>query len=330
MEHVNRWGIAASYTAYWEPFAEAAIEDEACKTYGSTEVRIENNYVKDAGGDAITVMYCFEPLVQNNISQGAAQQINEQDYSATEFGRVAAGIWPWKCKNALFQYNECFDMQNGENGNNDAQAWDADSADGTIYQYNYSHGNTGGAVMFCLEQAYRSTFRYNISQNDERGLICLPGNPDAHIYNNTFFVKEGVPLIRPNMNDGAMDFENNIVYYAGGVPAEEEWYGENKKWDNNLFYNCAGCPADAHAVRVEKGTRVLENPGTGPATTLGTLYPHADPEQKTVFEGYRPSEDSPARKAGKVITDHNGYDIEKDFLGNEVKDMPEIGAVERK
>ena len=170
---------------------------------------IRNNYVKDAGGDAITLMYCDRPLIEYNVSDGAARQINTKDYNATGFGRVAAGIWPWKCKDAIFQYNEAFDTCQ----NQDGQAWDADYGDGTVYQYNYSHNNGGGSVMFCGGEAINNIFRYNISQNDLGGVINPAGQPDAHVYNNTFFVKEGIDFIRTNMGGGPMVVENNIIYY---------------------------------------------------------------------------------------------------------------------
>ena len=41
-----------------------------------------------------------------------------------------ATIWPWKTKDAVFQYNEAFDTV-GE-GNGDGQAWDIDWSDGTV------------------------------------------------------------------------------------------------------------------------------------------------------------------------------------------------------
>ena len=34
-------------------------------------------------------------------------------------------IWPWKCKDALFQYNEAYHTCD----NQDGQAWDADAGD---------------------------------------------------------------------------------------------------------------------------------------------------------------------------------------------------------
>lgn len=323
VENVNRWGIAVGYTAYHAQFNNTAIPDSVIAKYGSGNVVIRNNYVKEPGGDAITTMYCDRPLIEYNVSEGAARQINETDYSATSSGRVAAAIWPWKCKDAVFQYNEAFDTY----FNQDGQAWDADSGDGTLYQYNYSHNNGGGCIMFCLGQAYQNTFRYNISQNDLAGVINAPSQPDAHIYNNVFYVKDGVPFIRPGMTGGVMNLENNIIYYAGDQARTENWTlnGTRASYSNNLYYNYANLPADdENAVNVAAGTPVFADPGKAPATTNGTANPHHDPTQETVFDGYKLAENSPAINAGKFITDNGG----KDFYGNEVTGTPDIGAYE--
>ena len=332
VENVYRWGIAAAYTAYWGRFTTDELPDSVMRQYGHSNVVISNNYMKDVGGDAITTMYCDRPIVENNVSDGAAKYINTTDYNATDFGRVAAAIWPWKCKNAVFQYNECFDTKNAGRGNGDGQAWDADSGDGTLYQYNYSHGNSGGAVMFCLQQAVNSTFRYNISQNDMIGPLNIPSNPDAHIYNNTFYIAQGVPLIRPDMKNGAATIENNIIYYSGTSPKTETWYTNDKvTYNNNLYYNYSNIPArDTNAVNVSAGTPVLADPGTAPTTVSvdGTARPHSNPAQNTVFDGYKLVENSPAIDKGKVITDANGFAVEKDFFGNTITTTPEIGAAE--
>ena len=332
VENVYRWGIAAAYTAYWGKFTTDELPDSVMRQYGHSNVVISNNYMKDVGGDAITTMYCDRPIVENNVSDGAAKYINTTDYNATDFGRVAAAIWPWKCKNAVFQYNECFDTKNAGRGNGDGQAWDADSGDGTLYQYNYSHGNSGGAVMFCLQQAVNSTFRYNISQNDMIGPLNIPSNPDAHIYNNTFYIAQGVPLIRPDMKNGAATIENNIIYYSGTSPKTETWYTNDKvTYNNNLYYNYSNIPGrDTNAVNVSAGTPVLADPGTAPTTVSvdGTARPHSNPAQNTVFDGYKLVENSPAIDKGKVITDANGFAVEKDFFGNTITTTPEIGAAE--
>lgn len=332
VDTVNRWGIALSYTAYWDKFKTKAISDEICQKYGATNVVVENNYIKDAGGDSITTMYCYRPMVQNNVSDGAARQINTTDYSQTSFGRVAAAIWPWKCKDAVFQYNECFNTQNAASGNGDGQAWDADWGDGTLYQYNYSHGNTGGAVMFCGEQAYRNTFRYNISQEDLLGVLNLPSQPDAHVYNNTFYMKENVNFIRQSgmAYNGKTTLENNIIYYSGDTPRTENWNpGGNSTYDNNLYYNYANVPSsDKNAIQAAKGTSVMTDPGTAPTSTDGKAQSHDDPNEKTVFDGYKLTDDSLAVNAGKIIKDENGKAVEKDFFGKNVGAIPEIGAAE--
>jgi len=328
--NTNRWGIAVGYTALWGKFTGMEISDEDIAKYGSTNVVVQNNYVKDAGGDSITMMYCDKPLVQYNVSDGAARQMHSGDYGPQgETQRFAAGIWPWKCKDAVFQYNEAFDTKNTNNDNGDGQAWDADWSDGTIYQYNYSHNNEGGCLMVCLNEAYRTTFRYNISQNDLRAVLDTFGSPEAHIYNNVFYVADNVPIYRSRSN-GAAILENNIFYYSGETPKTEEWtVGNNKTYSNNLYYNYENQPEDAAGVTVAKGTQVFENPGRAPASTAGERNPHEKPDSESAFDGYKLCTGSPAIGAGKSITDKNGYEKSKtDFFGTDLEDVTDfdIGA----
>ena len=329
--NTNRWGIAVGYTTKWDQFQGSAISDETAAEYGSTNVVIRNNYVKDPGGDSITLMYCDRPLVEYNVSDGAARQMHSGDYGPCgETQRFAAGIWPWKCKDDIFQYNEAFDTKNVNNENGDGQGWDADWADGTVYQYNYSHNNEGGCLMVCLGEAYRTTFRYNISQNDLRSVLDTFSNPDLHAYNNVFYVKEGVPIFR-DRSGGYLKAENNIFYYSGSEPKEENWTvgGNTKTYSNNLYYNYKNTPEDAAGVVVAKGETVFVNPGSAPAETTGFAHRHNDPNVRSVFDGYKLAENSPAIGRGKVITDANGKDMcELDFFGNEISptETPDIGA----
>ena len=354
LDTVNRWGIAVGYTYQWGKFTTAALSDATMATYGSSNVLIENNYLRDVGGDAITTMYLDRPVVQYNVSEGAAKQINTTDYADLQpvldtttgeptgqyqgvgAGRVAAGIWPWKCKNAVFQYNECFNTMNAAHGNGDGQPWDADYGDGTNYQYNYSHGNTASTVMFCGVQSINNTFRYNISQNEDMGPLDPAGNTgNCHVYNNTFYIKEGLTHIWSTMhaNNGPVTLENNIFYFAGDTPVNAtNWNpSNNKAYDNNLYYNVTNVPgSDENAVNVAAGTEVLAAPGSGPtaAADNGQARLHEDPEETTVFDGYKLAENSPAINAGKVITDQNGFEIEHDFFGHKITATPEIGAAE--
>lgn len=206
---VSRWGIAVGYTYAHEKFQGAELEEETFTQYGHENVVIRNNYVKAAGGDGITSMYALRPLVEHNMADGVACEINDRIYSEPEnrFGKVAAAIWPWKCKDALFRYNEVADTRL----NQDGMAYDADSGDGTVYEYNYSRQNEGGCVMFCLQEAIHNTFRHNVSFDDLGGTISPSENPDALLSHNTFYVREGVPFVRKNMDGGKFTEEENQI-----------------------------------------------------------------------------------------------------------------------
>ena len=351
LNKVNRWGIAVGYTYQWRQFTTGALSDATMAKYGSSNVVIENNYLNHVGGDAITTMYLDRPLIQYNVSENAAEQINTTDYAQQQprldangkeigkqdvgAGRVAAGIWPWKCKNAIFQYNECFKTLNAASGNGDGQPWDADYGDGTNYQYNYSHGNTASTIMFCGPESVNNTFRYNISQNEDMGPLDPAGNSgNCQVYNNTFYIKEGLNTIwhRSHGNGGPVDMENNIFYFAGNTQATvNNWNPSgNKTFSNNLFYNVSTYPNDANAVKVNAGTEVLVNPGSGPDSVAvdKAARKHENPTEKTVFDGYKLAENSPAINKGKVVVDRNGYTIDHDFFGHAITAVPEIGAAE--
>ena len=351
LNKVNRWGIAVGYTYQWGQFQTGELPDATMAKYGSSNVVIENNYLNHVGGDAITTMYLDRPMVQYNVSENAAEQINTKDYSKNQpsldangnpngtqgvgAGRVAAGIWPWKCKNAIFQYNECFKTLNAASGNGDGQPWDADYGDGTNYQYNYSHGNTASTIMFCGPESVNNTFRYNISQNEDMGPLDPAGNSgNCQVYNNTFYIKEGLNTIwhRSHGNGGPVDMENNIFYFAGNTQATvNNWNPSgNKTFSNNLFYNVSTYPNDANAVKVNAGTEVLVNPGSGPDSVAvdKAARKHENPTEKTVFDGYKLAENSPAINKGKVVVDRNGYTIDHDFFGHAITAVPEIGAAE--
>lgn len=81
LDTVNRWGIAVGYTYQWRQFTTGALSDATMAKYASSNVVIENNYLNHVGGDAITTMYLDRPLVQYNVSENAAEQINTKDYS---------------------------------------------------------------------------------------------------------------------------------------------------------------------------------------------------------------------------------------------------------
>ena len=347
LDTVNRWGIAVGYTYEWDKFNSAVLSDETMKKYASSNVVIENNYLNNTGGDAITTMYVDRPMIQYNVSEDAAAQINTTDYSKPQplldaagnptgkvamQGRVAAGIWPWKCKNAIFQYNECYSTLGAAKGNGDGQPWDADWGDGTNYQYNYSHANTAAAIMFCGGQSINNTFRYNISHREDMGPLDPAGNVgNTQVYNNTFVIKEGINKLYYR-DGGPINAENNIFYFEGKQPVQvQNWNpAGNKKFSHNLYYNVANYPEDEHAVKVNAGEKVFADLGTAPEgpTADHKARKHEDPKAKTDFDGFKLAAGSKAVDAGKYVVDKNGYANDKDFFGHSITAIPEIGAAE--
>lgn len=207
---VSRWGIAVGYTYAHNYFRGTELQKELFKKYGNENIIIRNNYVRAAGGDAITPMYALSPLVEHNIADSCAYEMNDYyyRYPGERMGKVAAAIWPWKCKNAMLRFNEVTDTRL----NQDGMAFDADSGDGTIYENNYSRLNEGGCVMFCMNEAVNNVFRNNISYDDLGGILSLAGNPDAHVEHNQFHMRKGVPLIRESMQNGNVTLENNSFF----------------------------------------------------------------------------------------------------------------------
>ena len=341
VKDVDRWGIAVGYTAYLNfidaTWGDGSIDDDLIAKYGQTNVTIENNYVKGAGGDAITLMYCDRPVIQYNVGDSVSKHMNDVDYphDAAHGGRyggwVAAGIWPWRCKDPIFQYNEMYNNLNSEHGNGDGQAWDADYGDGTLYQYNYSYGNSFASLMICNQYAINTTFRYNISQNDRRGVFDLPSNgPGNHIYNNTVYIGKDSAVLTDRSNSQAK-FENNIFINASDTKKTETWNRGNQHggqtYDKNMYVNYANKPAsDSNAVEVADVATVLANAGHAPSAPKanGSVYGRSGSE----FDGYKPVDGSPAINAGKVISDMNDYAVTNDFFGNTIKGTPDLGAVE--
>ena len=341
VKDVDRWGIAVGYTAYLNfidaAWGDGSIDDDLIAKYGQTNVTIENNYVKGAGGDAITLMYCDRPVIQYNVGDSVSKHMNDVDYphdrehGGRYGGWVAAGIWPWRCKDPIFQYNEMYNNLNSEHGNGDGQAWDADYGDGTLYQYNYSYGNSFASLMICNQYAINTTFRYNISQNDRRGVFDLPSNgPGNHIYNNTVYIGKDSAVLTGRSNSQAK-FENNIFINATDTKKTETWNRGNQHggqtYDKNMYVNYANKPAsDSNAVTVADVATVLANAGHAPSAPKadGSVYGRSGSE----FDGYKPVDGSPAINAGKVISDMNDYAVTNDFFGNTIKGTPDLGAVE--
>lgn len=316
---VSRAGICVGYTYQWQKFTGSAISDETAQTYGHTNLLFENNYVKDIGNDGIVAMYAYRPLVQNNVLDraGADMDVANGGYPGY-YGYVCAGIWPWKCKDGIFQYNEAFDMVD----NQDGMPWDIDYSDGTVYQYNYSHNNGGGCIMFCGGEAYNGTFRYNISQNDLKGLLVLSGNPKGEIYNNVFYISgdNSAQIHNGTFFDGTGVIRNNIFYNVSTDDKREKNIPfERHTYENNIFYGYDD------RMTIPEGNLsadpLFENANSAPVDVLegGALH-----DRTMVYNGYKLKANSPAINAGTFIEGSPKYD----FYGNRIGVQPDIGVYE--
>ena len=215
------------------------------------------NYIEDIFGDGIVmdaIQYgssanpprndFMNGLVESNLilRSCAAPNSGTANYAA---------VWAMTCRDTTFQYNEVYGTLYGWN---DGEAWDIDiGSDKVIYQFNYSHHNAGGTILF-MNSITDGIFRYNISANDGAGTrwlgIAFPeleinagansytrwnnGQSLFHytnattsgsrniplIYNNTFYIGDGINVgVFGNDNNAPITryvrFYNNILLKEG-------------------------------------------------------------------------------------------------------------------
>lgn len=299
---VSRTGISMGYTAMGPDMNGhgGIIPQDMLDKYFHTNVVIRGNYVQRAGGDAIVPMFSISPLIEYNIADSCSQNTANNPNAMYN-----AGIWPWRCEDALFQFNEVF----GTKLNGDGQAFDCDFSRGTIYQYNYSHDNEGGFMLVCQGESLESVIRYNVSQNDGRSLFMLSNPNEAVFYNNTFYVKDADI---DSGHGGSATMYNNIFYLAG--EAKNKNWGSNTRYNNNLYYGFTNLPSDSRKIVADPG---FADPGKGGTGSL--VAPAID-----TLEGYRLTAGSPAVNAGRAVSDNGG----RDYEGNVLDALADLGAFE--
>lgn len=197
-----------------------------------TNIIIRNNYLEEIAGDAIVLTEVKSGgLVEKNI----AKQPCNADYGTHNY----AGIWSMFSDDAIFQYNEVYGTIYGYN---DGEAYDIDmSCDGNLYQYNYSHHNGGGFLLFMGNQS-NSVVRYNISANDGGGNHGTGVDRDT---NSGYTYKEQSIFHYWNKEDNASmpTIYNNTFYVGDGISTS--LFGEGNSANNSgviaRFYNNIIC-----------------------------------------------------------------------------------------
>ncbi|MCL2880089.1 MAG: right-handed parallel beta-helix repeat-containing protein, partial [Treponema sp.] len=146
-------------TAQHNIIKNVGLEGMCAQGATGSNVVIRGNYIENVGGDGIVMCQVYDSIVESNICKNvnSAPNLGSANY---------AGNWCYESRRLLYQYNETYGLLYG---NLDGEAWDVDdSSTNVIYQYNYSHHNSGGVCLFMGSQQ-NSIFRYNISVNDGGG-----------------------------------------------------------------------------------------------------------------------------------------------------------------
>ena len=239
---------------------------------GSSDVRIENNYVHDVAGDGIVPINTTEAIVQYNLIDNSAD--SNWDYSANP---NHAALWTWDSNNVTFRYNEASNTSKDSKGTavgNDSMAFDFDyGVQNCLYEYNYSHDNLGGFMMLCPGPGatVNNIARYNLSVND--GLY------------------EGAPMIRLGTGKyGSIGVQvyNNTMYwegtgYSASLTPHSAWEGEvieDVSVFNNIFYG----PATADSVSTKAGVSYYNNLVYSSDGSAQEVYQAAANDESAVYE----------------------------------------------
>lgn len=273
-----------------------------------TNIRIRNNTVSDTGGDGIVLAHTNQAIVENNV----AHDINMR--SAENNG----GIWTIHSDGGIYQFNEVYGVRRAP-GSNDGMAFDIDDGSSAItYQYNYSHDNEGGFLMFCGCGEYgisSGVVRYNVSQNDKSRIISAVGAQNAKVFNNTIYLGPGstTKIVEELRASTFIAFSNNIFYNLGtggyGYPTTS---ASHYTWTNNVFYGYhpANEPVDPNKITANP---LFASPG---GAGIG----------RSTATAYRLNAGSPAIGTGVVIANNGGRDFEGDAVSATLP--PDIGAFE--
>ena len=307
------------------PFYDTLVEGnyisdvrvEGARTFSATGKNIfRDNFIENVYGDGIVINSSNgESLIEYNVVSNACM---------TNYANFA-GAWTYASTGTKIQFNEVGGLQKGYN---DGEAFDADiDTNGDIFQYNYSHDNRGGFMLF-MPNAKNITVRYNISENDGHGqeIFHYPnnGNTTNRIYNNTFYVGPGISTVFGS-GPGVYNFQNNIVKVDGTITKFS--YGpirSDSTFKNNVFF-----PASITSVNGPDGT-VSGNINVDPlfiaAGTGGNGMMVGANGFASAQRGYVLESDSPAIGAGVLLSGNGGFD----YWGNPVSTTaaPNIGAYE--
>lgn len=303
-------------------------------------VEIINNHLKHIGGPGIVPRRCENVIVRGNITDHSGSSIDPRMHNR------GSGMWPWNCNNVIIEKNKFMNAW----GIKDSYGCHIDwGCNDVIVQYNLSVNNSGGFVEI-LGNNHNCCYRYNMSINDgyrEKGVNGVvhdgkllwtsgysgskqtrTGPINSYIYNNTIFVKEDYDTrfsFAPT-TDGLL-IANNIFYIMGesvdvkdNEKKEDGSIIQNVVFNNNLYQRAGIVPESVsiHDSEPLFGDPRFKNPG-------GMNPEDYIPNNVEIIKNKGIKiEKLPGDETGLKI----GLDAQKDFFGNPIQDLPDLGAIE--
>lgn len=287
------------------------------------DIIIDNNLIEYIYGDGIVMSgVSGGSEVAHNTVYKACMNTGVQNY---------AGIWTIGSLNTRVAHNEVYGMTGG--GTNDGMAFDADgfdtntTTDGDIFEYNYSHDNNGGFMLF-MNQSLNIKVRYNVSFNDvgttglrKLFLIERTTHNSREIYNNVFYITNPTA---------------NIVHAVNGVRSGSPY----ATFSNNIFYTTS--TISSLSTQADSGIQFYNNflypnnvfSAFNWGTTMRSNNFYDDPQFVNpvggngleAAAGFNISASSLAHSAGIFIENNGG----QDFSGNPLPaGNPDVGAFQR-
>jgi len=309
--------------------------------YGITGFRISGNRVERTGGPGIQMS-----RVKNGHIYGNTVDRSGSNDDSRKWGR-GSGLWTWGSEHVLIEHNRFTNA----NGPGDSAGAHIDfNCSNIVLQYNFSMNNAGG---FCeiLGNNHNCAYRYNISVNDghrikgvdgafqEGKIFWLSaysgkdriGAVNSYFYNNTMYVRDEIQakVAIDRLSDGVL-IANNIFHIEGPAKAVKgDQYNPEREssvnmdrvdFMNNLFLHQNSWPKEQRLqdLRPLFGDAGFRNPE---GQELADFTP-----TNAELIGNRGIQIRPL--PGDSIGLLQGLRLERDILGNPIRGLPDLGAIE--
>lgn len=308
-------------------------------------IKVLNNTVLETGGPGIQMSGVQTGHVKDNHVNRSGSNNDSR-----KWGR-GSGLWTWGSADILIERNS---FRNA-NGPGDSAGCHIDfNCNNVVVQYCISENNAGG---FCeiLGNNYNCAYRYNISINDghrvkgENGAfqegkifwlsgfngskVKRKGPFNSYFYNNTIYVsKDIIAKIAVDRASSGVLIANNIFYIEGesravkGDQYKPETEGESRVekivFENNLYLDKSNWPEEI-LIKDSKpifGDAEFKNAG---GIELVDYVPDNSELIKNKGIQIKPIPDD-------SIGLFTGLEAEHDILGNKIKGLPDMGAIELK